>query len=192
MYTELPHDQIELALDWILQLAEDQLHITSLAIPMKKQCLEPIRPKRINDKRFVSLSLTKLKEIVLFDLKNCYYVLGNVVLRQRKGIPMGSPLSPVLAMLICMFYEHKFINTPRNHGCVQVHGSRYVDDLLAVLVCPVHTSDDTIHHVWNSQVSCLYHSDMRLENEDFDASFDFLDATIVPSDTSFVSFLKNF
>ena len=49
-----------------------------------------------------------LFEIVNMDLSNAFFTVGDVLLKQIKGIAMGSPLSPILAILVCAYYENTF------------------------------------------------------------------------------------
>ena len=48
------------------------------------------------------------KKITMYDLENTYLRVGTFVLQQCKGIPMESPLSPMLAILYCARIESYF------------------------------------------------------------------------------------
>jgi hypothetical protein len=65
----------------------------------------------------------------MFDLSNVFFALGNVVLRQHNGIPMGSPTSPSLAITVCAHAEHLF------HASItdfpRFLAVRYMDDIHA-------------------------------------------------------------
>ena len=74
------------------------------------------------------LSYSLLKEILMFDINNIYFTLGDRITQQIMGVPMGSPCSPALAIGLCMRAEHKHI---LQYGKSHIHAAfRYVDDLL--------------------------------------------------------------
>lgn len=50
-------------------------------------------------------------------------------MKQEIGIPMGSPISPVLAILVCAYCEAKYTGS-RNPVIRKIRGSRYVDDAI--------------------------------------------------------------
>ena len=97
---------------------------------------------------------------------------------------MGSPLSPQLAILICMFYENKTLNSLSSIQTpgISFHGRRYVDDLISFFVVNLDLiSDDNaqiqIDRLWKI-FSLTYHNNMILEEESHDNSFKFLDAHV--------------
>ena len=88
------------------------------------------------------MTLDTIKQILTFDVQNAYFTLGNKILRQTLGIPMGSPCSPAFAVAVCMKAEHDFSTT---HPDVKIiKGFRYIDDLLLFLKQPC----DAIMHMY--------------------------------------------
>ena len=83
-----------------------------------------------------TISLSQLSEVLKWDIAHIYFTLGDHILRQTEGVPMGSPCSPTLAVALCMHSEHHFIAT--HPDVVIYHGFefRYIDDLLLFLKEP--------------------------------------------------------
>ena len=55
-------------------------------------------------------SKQSLKTALAHLIQNCYFSVGNVVMRQRVGIPMGIDPAPFWANLFLYTYEHEYIN----------------------------------------------------------------------------------
>jgi len=52
----------------------------------------------------------QIREVLVWDMDNVYFKVGDTILKQVNGLPMGSPPSPVLANLTCGFgYEKDYI-----------------------------------------------------------------------------------
>ena len=77
------------------------------------------------------ITFDELFTIVNFDLRNSYFCVGDTLLKQIIGMPMGSPVSPALAQIVCAYYETKM--HAKNTGNNPVEGVRYVDDLTAFI-----------------------------------------------------------
>lgn len=134
MYTELPHDFIVEAVQWLFDTVTPKYR-------NKKHISVPLRGRHGTEigrshhtQRFATFTLDELMEIVKFDLDNAIFTLGEITLKQNVGIPMGSPMSPVLATIMCSYCEAKFKETMRQKygdtNANSVHGIRYVDDAL--------------------------------------------------------------
>jgi hypothetical protein len=127
MYTELPHTSIIAAVEWLL----DEARSTKYGRHQRVHCT--LRDRRnVAFQRsggHVSLTFAQIKSFVMFDLSNVFFALGNVVLRQHNGIPMGSPTSPSLAITVCAHAEHLF------HASItdfpRFLAVRYMDDIHA-------------------------------------------------------------
>ena len=94
------------------------------------------------------------------------FQIGDIVLKQTKGIPMGSPMSPALAVILCAFFEHKFLATLGQDSSL-VTGLRYVDDVF--VLAPVKSTHDDpettlIDRVWQGLKSHCYPKDLELED----------------------------
>ena len=78
-----------------------------------------------------------VKRVVDFDLKNVYFAVGDPkkkynLYRQIIGVPMGSPLSPALAKITCMYFENMMLQKYKHENACYIEGVRYMDDLLAL------------------------------------------------------------
>ena len=54
--------------------------------------------------------------------------------KQTCGIPMGSPISPALAVIVCAYYENKIFKAVNDWGWSNTNtimGTRYMDDVLS-------------------------------------------------------------
>ena len=105
---------------------------------------------------------------------------GDTILQQRVGIPMGSPLSPALAQIVCAWYETKTIENMRREGVLnEVEGVRYVDDLTCFIFYDKSSTDDKGRALEIArQIQFGYHKNMELEVEDTDKKFKFLSSEI--------------
>ena len=69
-------------------------------------------------------------------ITNCYFTVGNVVLRQKIGIPMGIDPAPFWANLFLYTYEHDFINKTIKEDRIKAkhfHSTfRFIDDLCSL------------------------------------------------------------
>ena len=173
MFTELPHDVIMEALDWLLGLCAEKGVDRVYIGPTKTG--EVKSGKKPRGTGWHEMFLTTLREIVKFDLENCLYVVGTEVLRQKKGVPMGSPLSPPLAILICIFYEAEALEARGPQEGMERLGVRWVDDLL--MLFGSHEDMGEVAEDWGFFMTA-YHEDMELEEEHHEGSFKFLDAWV--------------
>ena len=182
MYTELPHEDIIAALEWAFSLFKSQHNTTFVTVDRfgRNGVSTGVRKRKSS----CVFSLEDLTAIVKFDLDNCYSVGGSII-QQTVGIPMGSPLSPALAVLICIFYEHSMISDLPPHPNVHLVGTRYIDDL-AVFFVHHPSSADTLPALWENCRNA-YHENMQLEVETHNNSFKFLGSDIFVNPTQGVS-----
>ena len=87
-------------------------------------------------KSLVSFSRSSLKKAVKFLIENCYFTVGNVILRQAVGIPMGIDPSPFWANLFLYQYEQRYMTDLIKADKVKArhfHSTkRFIDDLCAL------------------------------------------------------------
>ena len=132
----------------------------------------------------MTIRLNEIKTLLRFDISNSIFTLGGEVFRQVKGIPMGSPASPPLSNLICMYSETPFLDTRlpvllREAGAApndSVLTGRFFDDVTAFVL--VETKDSSpmernraesiADRVW-TDMSTLYHEDMVMETTNCDS-----------------------
>jgi hypothetical protein len=102
LYTNVP---VETAIEWL----EDFYHEHPFNIPVKKEIFFPL----------IRLCFSSS----FFSFEGGFYI-------QKRGLPMGSPASPVIANLFLELFERKFLRSIFNKNCIFY---RYVDDTLAVV-----------------------------------------------------------
>jgi hypothetical protein len=76
------------------------------------------------------IPLTEFLLAIQFVLSSTYFTFGNVIFKQIFGMPMGSPLSPILADIVMQDLEKKALNSLNFD--VQFY-YRYVDDIILSL-----------------------------------------------------------
>ena len=179
MYTELPHDALFSAIDWVLDAFHR--HLGTDAITVKRKGPGGVVGGRRKRAGWVILCLEELRTLLRFDITNAIFTLGGGIYRQVKGIPMGSPDSPPLSNLVCMYSEEPFLRA-RLQTLLQEAGAspkdsvltgRFFDDTTAfVLVEMADMSDSELDraekvadHVWG-EMATLYHEDMVMEPTD--------------------------
>ena len=104
----------------------------------------------------ISVTIENMMEVMEFDIDNIFFTIGDKIIKQTLGIPMGSPASPAMAIALCMYYEHRFQESNPEFGIIQGH--RYVDDLIAFLNKELDA--DTI-----KKLEGIYPSPLELESE---------------------------
>ena len=134
MYTELPHDMIIQSLHWVLDSSSKTRFGRHKRVNLLKTGRNGVRFQRSGGT--FSLSFNQLLEFASFDLNNVFFTLGSTILKQIIGIPMGSPLSPALAIIICAYAEHNFLSSI--HDFKLLSACRYMDDLhVGVIITPI-------------------------------------------------------
>jgi hypothetical protein len=127
MYTELPHASIVTAIEWLLHESQLTRFGRHKRVHLALSGRRNVAFQRSGG--FVHITYTQLITFVLFDLANVYFTLGTTILRQHNGIPMGSPISPALAIIVCAHAEHLFKQTISDFP--NFFAARYMDDLHA-------------------------------------------------------------
>lgn len=178
MYTELPQNEIVKAVEWLIEIVKKKVRSSEWVRVKKKGRGGGSFGRGEEKKGFVELRLRDVIRVVEFDLNNCYIRIGKVMLKQKWGVPMGSPLSPVLAVLICTKYERVFIESLRCDRNLKV--KRYIDDVWCVgkyLSESATERQDTLSAMVDLKSFC-YHPRMVLETEGVKEWADFLEARI--------------
>ena len=141
-----------------------------------------------NTTQYVNLTFTQILEIVVTDIRTCYFKSLGVWLWQVVGVPMGSPGSPTYAICICAYCEYQFHQSVRDFAHLHkipdweriFRAARYVDDILFVTVYDASSPESlrlaqsVVRHVFDG----AYHSDMTIEAEPSDGWFPFLETLI--------------
>ena len=169
MYTNISHDQLKVAIDWVLGLASAHLPTKQGMIASTKRIPTFTTRYGANTQgktmlwdQYVHFTMHQLREVLLWDIEHIYFTVGDCIMQQCQGIPMGSPCSPALAVLLCTHLEHSFIHSKGVQWCdTHLTGYRYIDDLL--LYC-----DDSQFDL--QEVVDMYAQPLELEVEDHDNS----------------------
>ena len=79
---------------------------------------------------WTNMDFDTLYMVINMDLENSMFTVGDVILMQLKGIPMGSPISPILAIMVCAYYESSFYKNCNSDERKRTEGVRYVGDII--------------------------------------------------------------
>ena len=178
MYTSLDHKSIRIAVKWLLAKVQAATRRHEISVPISKNNDSPPHLGRSSGKDHDRITFTfdELLDIVNFDLSNAMFCVGDTLLKQVVGIPMGSPISPSLAQIICAYYESQVIQENKTKNLTNpVEGVRYVDDLTAFIFYNKHDRNSYADAKdIASRIQYGYHKDMELEVEDTLLPFKFL------------------
>ena len=79
---------------------------------------------------------TSLRCAVKYLIENCYFSVGNIIMRQDIGIPMGIDPAPFWANLFLYSYEEEYVRNLITNDKIKARKfhatSRYIDDLLSL------------------------------------------------------------
>ena len=115
-----------------------------------------------------SLSKTEFIKAVNLVLNSTFFTFNNVVYKQTFGVPMGSPLSPIVADLVLQDLEtHSFNLLPFKPDFY----FRYVDD---VVLATTRSRMDAIVNIFNA-----YHPRLKFTVEIGGEQINFLDITLI-------------
>ena len=80
-----------------------------------------------------SISFSTMLEVIDFDLDNCYVITyDGRLLKQARGIPMGSALSPPLAIGTLAWMEQEWMHTLEDDVKARFRMKRYMDDVITI------------------------------------------------------------
>ena len=103
-----------------------------------------------------------------------YFTCNNQYFCQTYGLPMGSPLSPVLANIFMEFFETELLPEILNFDVTWV---RYVDDIFAVVPCSLDI-DQFLESLNNLHSSIKFKAETDNEN-----TLPFLDTLVIRDET---------
>ena len=187
MFTRLPHDRIKPAVDFILDLCASTRRGRARVVCVEKRARGAVRFGRCNPDllpQFANLTFSQIREIIMADIALCLFKSLGVWLQQYVGIPMGSPLSPVLAICTCAYAEHQFHASIRDSALFTEHRRyffmRYVDDLFGVVAydsrsrASLALARETLHRL----VHDAYDPNLILKAEPVDGWFPLLSSLV--------------
>ena len=126
MYTALEHRDINTAVAWAMTAFCKQLRRKSVHMARTGRtdgCTGPLYAKSTR----VLISCDMISSYTCSILQAGFLQCGDKLLQQTIGIPMGNPLSPALAIAVCMYAEARWLSTQVQRP---VTGLRYMDDIL--------------------------------------------------------------
>ena len=130
LYTTIPHNLLIDVLSEIIDLVFKSNHRNKIGFSSSSVYWT----SKGKDKRFFTKA--SLIQAVTFLIKQCYFTVGNLVLKQDIGIPMGIDPAPFWANLFLYFFESKFVQSLISLGSTRAfhfHSvGRFIDDLCAI------------------------------------------------------------
>ena len=126
LYTKLPHNDLTRVLNSIIDFCFDGGNRNYLGFSK----FSTFWCKKPSGKQYFSKS--KLKALVKHLITNTFFEVGNLLLHQSIGIPMGIDPAPFWANLYLYFYENDFvtklISTDKIRARKFSHAFRFIDD----------------------------------------------------------------
>ena len=130
LYTKLPHNKLISQLSKVIDLVYKGGDKKFIYIASNNKAYWS------KSKKAVSFSKTSLKTAVSHLIENCYFTVGDIVLKQAIGIPMGIDPAPFWANLFLYTYEENYISSRISIDPVKArhfHSTkRFIDDLCAI------------------------------------------------------------
>ena len=194
MYTSLDHSSIRKAVRWLLfDTSKTVRERKCVSVPVSSNDNNTTFGKSMaSDNSKITLTYDELIDIMNFDLNNSVFTVGNTTKQQKCGIPMGSPLSPALAVIVCAYYEHLIFEKLRSYKFStwtnKVLGVRYMDDVFSVVT---HDGTNVSKHRAKEILKWFefgYHKNMTLECEDTSIPLKFLSSTMTAVDGSPITY----
>ena len=129
MYTEMKHPSIMKAVHWLVSISNKVRGHDRLAVKRIKNAKYNTHWGRsYNKNTHTELFISNMIQIIEYDMNNVIFTLGNVILQQINGIPMGGFISAPEAQLVCIYSEVQF-HSSLGSDSKYISGSRYMDDL---------------------------------------------------------------
>jgi hypothetical protein len=127
LYTNIPHDKLLEKLNNLVDFAFKGGNRNNICFNFNGSAYWGRKAKKkCFTKRSLKVALDHL-------ISNCYFTVGNVVMRQKIGIPMGIDPAPFWANLFLYSYEHDYIRDLIKEDRVKAkhfHSTfRFIDDL---------------------------------------------------------------
>ena len=174
LYTKLPHDDLIRVLNSIIDFVFKGGTRNYLGFSE----FSTFWMKKPSGKQFFNKS--KLKALVKHLITNTFFEVGNLLLRQSIGIPMGIDPAPFWANLYLYFYENQFItkliSADKFRARRFLHAFRFIDDQ-----CNLNDSNEFL-----KSHSEIYPPELHLKCEHQGIHATFLDLDISVVNNTFV------
>jgi hypothetical protein len=124
--------------------------------------------------------ISDLLTIIEYDMNNVIFTLGDVLLRQINGIPMGGFISAPEAQLVCIYSEVQF-HAGLGVDAKYISGCRYMDDL-SVYISYIHNNYESMLRV-RRVVHLLNHTydeslTLEVQTANIDQTYSYLESRI--------------
>ena len=168
LYTKLPHAKLITQLSKVIDLAFKGGDKQYIRISANGKAYWS------KSKKGTSFSKAFLKRAVSHLIENCYFTVGDIVMRQAIGIPMGIDPAPFWANFFLYTYEEAYISNLISANPVKARyfysTKRFIDDLSAI------NDNNEFGKVYKD----IYPEELelKLEHEGTHAAFLHLDITI--------------
>jgi hypothetical protein len=156
LYTSIPHDKLKTEIAFLIRKAFKGMNKNYLKVTKG-----PAYWTNDNPCRSSSINCEALITLIDWLIDNTYVVVGDKVLRQTIGIPMGTDCAPYLANLFLFSYEFKWMNQQLKKKNFKIlnkfkYCARYIDDLLLI----------NNNKIMEKYKSIIYPSELILTTED--------------------------
>jgi hypothetical protein len=132
LYTSIPHNKLKEEIKFLVEKAFNGMNKKYIKVTKYKAqwC-----NKKVPHEFY--LDLPTLVTLINWLIDNTFVVVGDLVLQQCVGIPMGTDCAPFLANLFLFSYEFKFLNAQlkaKNFSVLNKFRrcARYIDDLFLI------------------------------------------------------------
>jgi hypothetical protein len=166
MFTELPHDEILRACNFVIAAAT--AHTRRDRFSVRRTGTSGVRWGRAyNNHKHVEVCIKTIHEVIEFDLQNVFFTVGDSnLLQQTVGAPMGGYLSAGYAIIVCAHREIIF-HTSLGADRPLLKGMRFMDDSLAMI--RTHKQDRRKEQELWRKMCTHYHQSMVVEETPPDA-----------------------
>ena len=174
LYTSIPHDKLIARLHELIDFAFKGGNRNNICFNNNGSAYWGRKAKK---KCFTKQSL---KVALSHLISTCYFSVGNVIMRQRVGIPMGIDPAPFWANLFLYSYEHEYMkNLIKTDRVLAKHFHaifRFIDDL-----CSINDGSE-----FGNIFKDIYPEELELEKEHDGNSASFLNLEIWIEDGKFI------
>lgn len=160
-YPHMPKECIRTAMAEVLEmvLAEKKqrgCHSKTISVPHSKR--QGCEWGMSRQARRSNISTKMMLECVDFVLENTFLKLGDKILKQVRGIPMGDPLSPAIAVATCAWMEMKWMQERTTEEKQCFSAARFMDD-----ICVLYKTQDGENKTVSELREKCYLPPLRLE-----------------------------
>ena len=132
-YTNLRHDELRCAFESAIELMKREGNNRIwIARDKQNKRLDNMDKKEQSKQVFEVLTIEEVAEYVYYKLDYCFFQMGEQIMQQTEGVPMGGKVSAQLAEMFCMWKENENVKLWKG-GCGLSLWMRYRDDIRVVL-----------------------------------------------------------